>query len=409
MGRLSALSVKNLSEPGRHGDGDGLYLHIAPSGTKSWVQRIVIRDKRRDIGLGSFPGVSLAQARSLASANRSAVAQGRDPLEEKREAKEAARAPYPTVPTFADAALRVIELRRPTWSNPKHAAQWRSTLETYAFPELGKKTVDSITASDSLAVLEPIWTEKPETASRVRQRMETVMDWAVTHGYRLDNPAGRALLKVLPKVNREPNHHPALHYSQVGWALARVWESTSSLLTKLAFEFLVLTAARSGEVRQANWGEILWDRHTWEISHIKMKARRFHRVPLSDRAMEILHEAWPITGPDGLIFPSHPGGREASDMTYNMMMRRLGIPAVPHGFRSSFTDWAEELLEGYSPAADAALAHKEGNKTRRAYKRTDFFNARIGLMQRWADYLLDQVATEGHEGTDLAGRINLPR
>ena len=408
MGRLSALSVRNLSRPGRHGDGDGLYLHIAPAGTKSWVQRIVIRDKRRDIGLGSYPGVSLAQARSLASANRSAVSEGRDPLEEKREAREAARSPSPTVPTFADAALRVIELRRPTWSNPKHAAQWRSTLETYAFPALGRMTVDSITASDSLAVLEPIWTEKPETASRVRQRMETVMDWAVTHGYRLDNPAGRALLKVLPKVNREPNHHPALHYSQVGWALARVWESTSSLLTKLAFEFLVLTAARSGEVRRANWGEILWDRRTWEISHIKMKARRFHRVPLSERAMEILHEAWPITGPDGLIFPSERGGL-ASDMTYNMMMRRLAIPAVPHGFRSSFTDWAEELLEGYSPVADAALAHKESNKTRRAYKRTDFFNARVGLMQRWAEYLLDQVATGEREGTDLAGRIDLPR
>ena len=155
MGRLSALSVKNLSQPGRHGDGDGLYLHIAPAGTKSWVQRIVIRDKRRDIGLGSYPGVSLAQARSLASANRSAVSEGRDPLEEKREAREAARSPSPTVPTFADAALRVIELRRPTWSNPKHAAQWRSTLETYAFPALGKMTVDSITASDSLAAQIP--------------------------------------------------------------------------------------------------------------------------------------------------------------------------------------------------------------------------------------------------------------
>lgn len=245
----------------------------------------------------------------------------------------------------------MIEFRRPTWSNPKHATQWESTLATYAFPVIGEMAVDEITSSDVLAVLEPIWTTKPETASRVKQRVETVMDWAVTYGHRPDNPAGKALLKVLPKVNREPNHHPALHYSEVGCSLAKVRESTSSLLSKFGFEFLVLTAARTGEVRKANWGEILWDRRTWEITHIKMKARRFRRVPLSDRAMEILHEAWTITGPDGLIFPSQAGGGMVSDMTYNMLMRRLELPAVPHGFRSSFTDWAEELLEGYSRAA----------------------------------------------------------
>lgn len=395
MGKLNALSVKTISKPGRHGDGDGLYLHVAPSGTKSWVQRIVIGEKRRDIGLGSYPAVSLAQARSLAADIRSAVAEGRDPMAEKQAAKDAARNPAPSVPTFAETTARVIEFRRPTWSNPKHAAQWESTLATYAFPVIGEMAVDEITAADVLAVLEPIWTTKPETASRVKQRIETVMDWVITHGHRLDNPAGKALFKVLLPVNREPNHHPALHYSQVGWALAKVRESTSNQLTKLAFEFLVLTAARSGEVRKANWGEILWDRGTWEISHIKMKARRFHRVPLSDRAMEILREAWPVTGPDGLIFPSVPGCGVSSDMTYNMMMKRLGIPAVPHGFRSSFTDWAEELMEGHSAAADAALAHKESNKTRRAYKRTDFFNARTGLMQRWSDYVTGRESNPG--------------
>lgn len=393
MGKLTDLGIKALTKSGRHGDGDGLYLNVAPSGTKSWVQRIVINGRRRDIGIGSYPAVRLAQARYLAAENRSAVSLGRDPLAERQAVKVAARNPVPSVPsvpTFAEVAARVIEFRRPTWSNPKHAAQWESTLATYAFPVIGEMAVDEITSEDVLAVLEPIWTAMPETASRVKQRVETVMDWAVTHGHRLDNPAGKALLKVLPPVNREPNHHPALHYSQVRWALAKVQESTSNLLTKLAFEFLVLTAARSGEVRTANWGEILWDRRTWEISHIKMKARRFHKVPLSDRAMEILHEAWPITGPDGLIFPSEPGGGVVSDMTYNMMMRRLEIPAVPHGFRSSFTDWAEELLEGYSSAADAALAHKEKSKTRQAYKRTDSFNARIELMQRWADYVAGQ-------------------
>ena len=359
MGKLTALSVKALSEPGRHGDGDGLYLHLAPSGTKSWIQRIVINEKRRDISQGSYPTVSLAQARSLASASRSAVSEGRDPLAEKQQAKGLTRIPTPSVPTFAEAAARVIELRRPIWSNPKHAAQWQSTLETYAFPVIGEKTVDEITPSDVLAVLEPIWTVKNETATRVKQRTETVMDWAVQHGYRLYNPAGKALLTALPAFRKEEEHHPALPYEQVSWAIKNVRDSTANQLTKLAFEFLVLTAARSGEVRYANWNEIRWDRRTWEIPAIKMKARRAHRVPLSDRAMEILHEAWAISGPDGLVCPSSPGGSAVSDMTSNALLRRLRIPAVPHGFRRSFTDWADEQLPEYSAAADKALAHEK--------------------------------------------------
>ena len=185
MGKLNTLVAKNINEPGRHGDGDGLYLHIAPSGTKSWVQRIVVGGRRRDLGLGPYPAIGLAQARTLAAANRTAVSEGRDPLAEKQAAKEAARNPDPSVPTFAQATARVIKLREPIWSNPKHAAQWRSTLETYAFPVIGMKAVDEITPRDALQVLEPIWTSKSETASRVRQRIETVMDWAITHGYRM--------------------------------------------------------------------------------------------------------------------------------------------------------------------------------------------------------------------------------
>ena len=306
MAKLTALSVKTINKPGRFGDGNGLYLHVASSGTKSWVQRIVINDKRRDIGLGSYPTVTLAQARSLAASNRSSVSEGRDPLSEKREAKEAVRNPSPSVPTFAEAAVRVIDLRRPTWSNPKHAAQWQSTLETYAFPLIGKKAVYEITSSDVLSVLEPIWTLKNETASRVRQRIEAVMDWAVTHGHRMDNPAGKALLRVLPAFKREQKHHKALPYEQVGRAIAQVRKSTANLLIKRAFEFQVLTAALPGEVRNANWGEIRWDRHTWEIPTVKMKARRPHRVPLSSRALEILDEAGRYLGRTGLCFPPDP-------------------------------------------------------------------------------------------------------
>ena len=400
MGKLSALPVKTISKPGRHGDGDGLYLNVTTSGAKPWVQRIVINEKRCDVGLGSYPAVSLAQARSLAAGNHSSVSEGRDPF---AASKASARNPAPSVPTFAEAAARVIELRRPTWSNPKHAAQWQATLETYAFPLIGRKAVDEIEPSDVLAALEPIWTVKYETATRVKQRIGAVMDWAVQHGYRRYNPVGKGLLTALPSFRREEAHFPALPYERVGWAVGLVRESTANLLTKLAFEFLVLTAARSGEVRHADWGEILWHRQTWEIPAVKMKAKRVHRVPLSDRAMEILTQAWRISGPDGLVFPAVPGGKAMFDMTLTVLLRRLGIPAVPHGFRSSFTDWADEQWPELSGAADKALAHEEKSKTRRAYKRTDLFKPRIGLMQNWADYVAEMADTHYPKGLKVVG------
>ena len=387
MAKLTALQVKSISDPGRHGDGDGLYLNVAPSGSKSWVQRIVIAGRRRDIGLGPFPTVSLAQARGMAISNRVAVADGRNPLAEKREAKAAAQQGAPSVPTFAQAALQVIELRRPTWSSSKHAAQWTATLRTYAFPVLGDMAVDSITAADALAVLEPIWTAKPETASRVRQRMETVLDWAVSHGYRLDNPAGRSLLKVLPAVKRLKQHHPSLPYEQVPAALDLVRQSNASLRTKLAFEFLVLTAARSGEVRQAEWCEVDWTKQSWDIPALRMKARRSHRVPLSTRSVAVLQAAWEISGPDGLIFPAGPGDRTVSDMTFTALLRRLDIPAVPHGFRSSFRNWVEECTETPWSVAESALAHNIGNATQAAYMTSDLFEQRRELMERWARFV----------------------
>ena len=387
MAKLTALQVKSISDPGRHGDGDGLYLNVAPSGSKSWVQRIVIAGRRRDIGLGPFPTVSLAQARGMAASNRAAVADGRNPLAEKREAKAAAQQGAPSVPTFAQAALQVIELRRPTWSSSKHAAQWTATLRTYAFPVLGDMAVDSITAADALAVLEPVWTAKPETASRVRQRMETVLDWAVSHGYRLDNPAGRSLLKVLPAVKRLKQHHPSLPYEQVPAALDLVRPSNASLRTKLAFEFLVLTAARSGEVRQAEWCEVDWTKQSWDIPALRMKARRSHRVPLSTRSVAVLQAAWEISGPDGLIFPAGPGDRTVSDMTFTALLRRLDIPAVPHGFRSSFRNWVEECTETPWSVAESALAHNIGNATQAAYMTSDLFEQRRELMERWARFV----------------------
>ena len=387
MGKLTALAARALSKHGRHGDGDGLYLNVASSGSKSWIQRIVIAGRRRDIGLGPYPAVSLATARAIAHDNRTAVAQGRDPVAEKREARKAARRPAPSIPTFAQAAARVIELRRPTWSNAKHAAQWESTLATYAHPLIGHKTVDSITPSDALAVLTPIWTTKPETASRVRQRMETVLDWAVTHSYRLDNPAGRSLLRVLPRVQQRKEHLQALPYVQVPDAMAKVRGSTADVPTRLSFEFLVLTAGRSGEVRAAEWSEINWETATWEIPAARMKARRPHRVPLSGRAIEILQEASRFGDGQGLVFPASRSGRAASSMTFTALLRRLGIPAVPHGFRSSFRDWVIEQTSTPWTVAEAALAHNVGNSTEAAYMRSDLFDQRRALMDAWAKYV----------------------
>ena len=388
MGRLTALSAKTLSKPGRHGDGDGLYLNIAPSGSKSWVQRIVIHGRRRDIGLGLYPAVSLARAREIAHDNRSAIAQRRDPIAEKREKREAGLRPAPSIPTFAEAAARVIELRRPTWSNARHTAQWENTLSTYAHPVIGNKTVDSITPADAMAVLTPIWTTKPETASRVRQRMETVMDWAITHGYRLDNPAGRSLLKVLPPVKRLKEHRQALPYAQVPGAVALVRECTADIPTKLAFEFLVLTAGRSVEVRAAEWSEIDREAAAWEVPAARMKARRPHRVPLPGRAMEILKEAARFGGGQDLVFPATRSGRATSATTFTALLRRLGIPAVPHGFRSSFRDWVIKQTSTPWAVAEAALAHNVGNSTEAAYMRSDLFDQRRALMNAWAAYVI---------------------
>ena len=359
-------------------------LNVSPSGSKSWVQRIVIHGRRRDIGLGPYPAVSLASAREIARDNRSAIAQGRDPVAEKREAGlRRAR----SIPTFAEAAARVIELRRPTWSNARHAAQWENTLAAYAHPAIGNKTVDSITPADAMAVLTPIWTTKPETASRVRQRMETVMDWAITHGYRLDNPAGRSLLKVLPPVKRLKEHRQALPYAQVPDAVAWIRECTADIPTKLAFEFLVLTASRSVEVRAAEWTEIDWEAAAWEVPAARMKVRRPHRVPLPGRAMEILEEASRFGDGQGLVFPSARSGNAASPTTFIALLRRLGIPAVPHGFRSSFRDWVIERTSTPWAVAEAALAHNVGNSTEAAYMRSDLFDQRRALMDRWAEFV----------------------
>ena len=385
---LSPAMVRTVSTPGTYSDGNGLTLRVEPSGTKHWVQRVTIQGKRRNIGMGSFPTVSLADAREMAAANQRDIKQGRDPLADRRKAAEERRCP--AVPTLAEAAQQVIEIRRPTWSNPKHASQWTNTLATYAHPVIGRKPVDEVTTADVLAVLTPIWTEKSETATRVRQRLETVFDWVVAQGWRPDNPAGRALTRALPRVSRVKKHHSALPYAQVPAAMRLIRESTADSITKLSFELLVLAAARSGEVRLATWAEMDLETATWTVPSERMKARREHLVPLSERVMEILSETRELSvEDDGLVFPTARQGKPLSDMAYTVLLRRLEIPAVAHGFRSSFKDWCTNLYKGDDRwlLSETALAHNLGDATVGAYARSDLLELRRPLMEAWAEFL----------------------
>lgn len=379
---LNPKTVATLSKPGLYADGNGLALKVDANGNRRWIQRLSIEGKMTMRGLGPYPAISLADARKAAASNLLEVQAGT-----AKAQREPAAPSRPPVPTFAEAAERIIESRRPTWSNPKHAEQWASTLERYAFPVIGDKRVDEVTTADVLAILEPIWTEKAETASRVRQRMETVFDWSQARSYRSgENPAGKYVLRVLPNVKRLKAHHPALPYQDVPAALRKARQCTAKLLTKFAFELLVLTASRSGEIRLAEWNEIDWGNSTWTVPAEKMKARKEHRVPLSQQAMTVLRDAWEWSGDGEVVFPGPRSGGPLTDMALTSLLRRLKIPAVPHGFRSSFRDWAAERSGAPWAVCESALAHTVGNSTEQAYFRSDLFEQRRGLMQQWAEF-----------------------
>ncbi len=380
---LSATRVKALTQPGRYSDGGGLHLYISKAGSKYWVLRITIDGRRRDIGLGAFPSISLAQAREKTTGIRAAVAEGRDPLAEKRA---------PAMPTFREAARAVHEANAPRWRNAKHNAGWMQSLERHAMPTLGNTTLDRIDRGDVLRVLTPIWTSRPETARRVRQRMRTIFRWAMAHGFIETNPAGEAIDGALPPMPKVNAHHRALPYQDVGAALETVEASQASLAARLCFRFLVLTAARSGEARSATWDEIDLQGKVWRISAQRMKAGVEHRVPLSRQVLDVLREASALRDESGLVFPS-PLKPEApmSDMTLTKVLRSLGLAerATVHGFRSSFKNWTLEQTDTPWAVSEAALAHTLGNSTEQAYARSDLFERRRALMQLWADYLSD--------------------
>ncbi len=374
--QLSVHFVRTVTEPGRYQDGTGLYLQVKPTGSKAWVQRLTIRGKRRDLGLGSALRVTLAQARKAAFANWCEARGGGDPT---RQAG--------TAPTFAQALDAVIEMHRAGWKHAgKSEAQWRSSMRDYALPRIGGMTVDAIQSADVMAVLLPIWQSKHETARRVRQRIGAVMQWAIAQGYRTDDPAGDAIRAALPRNGAVKRHQRAVAYQAVSEALAAVKASSAAPTTVLALEFLTLTATRSGETRLATWNEIDLDARTWTIPAGRMKQKREHRVPLSDRAVAILREAARYRDASDLLFPSVTG-RAMSDNTLSKLLRELEIDGTPHGMRSALRDWAAEKSGLPEIVAEHALAHVNSDKTEASYRRTDMFDARRDLMQRWSDFL----------------------
>ena len=318
---LSPTFVSRIRRPGRYGDGRGsfglsLLVKEMANGriSKSWSQRVRLPGRLTNVGLGAYPIVSLSEARKAALENRRALAQGKSLF-------------GGGVPTFAEASETVLAIHCKAWKpGSKSEDQWRSSLRDYAFPKIGKKRVDNITTGDVMGVLVPIWTTKNETANRVRQRISAVMKWAMAEGHRQDDPAGNAIRAALPKVNGVKKHMEALPHGKVAGAVAKVRQSGAYIMTKLAFEFVVLTAARSGEVRAARWDEIDLGAAVWTVPAERMKAKRTHRVPLSGRAVDILKEAREISDGSGLVFPS-VRGRALSDMTMSKLVRELGIAA----------------------------------------------------------------------------------
>lgn len=381
--KLSAAFVRTANAPGKYFDGHGLFLKVDESGARRWVQRIVIRGKRTELGLGSASLVSLAEARQIALENRKAAREGKDPLQARREEQAAL--------TFEEAARKVHVLHLPTWRNAKHGAQFISTLETYAFPRIGKIKVADVTTADVLAVLTPIWLTKAETARRVRQRIGTVMKWAVAQGWRQDNPAD-AIAQALPKQDRTQKHRKSLPYDEVAPCIDTVHASKAGQATKLCFELLVLCATRSGEARLARWDEINLDKAEWTIPGERMKAKKPHRIPLSSRAVDVLRKAKELNDGSGMVFPGTKAGKPLSDMTLSKLVRELGYDVDIHGFRTSFKTWCQERTNTPREVSEMALAHTIRDKSEAAYARSDLFEKRRKLMERWASFLSENEA-----------------
>lgn len=388
---LTPLAVKN-AKPGRHADGGGLHLLVKESGARSWVYRFMLNGKSRDIGLGAANGpdaISLADARDAAAALRLKVKAGIDPLEERQreaaEARAAAQATKIAGITFKAVAEAYIAANEDGWRNAKHRQQWTNTLVTYAYPVIGDLPVAEVGTAHVLQILEPIWKAKPETASRIRGRIETILDAAKARGYRDgENPARWRghIAQILPaRARLSRGHHKAMPYEAIPAFVAQL--RAREAVAALALEFTILTAARTSEVLGASWAEVDLDKAVWTIPAARMKAGREHRVPLAPRAVEIL-KATKLLGKDWL-FPAARGGK-LSGMAMTMLLRRMKADVTVHGFRSGFRDWSAECTGYAHEVCEMALAHVIANKVEAAYRRGDLFEKRRRLMADWASY-----------------------
>lgn len=387
-GRLKALRLDRLTKPGLHADGGGLYLQITSAAARSWLYRFMLDGKARAMGLGSFPDVALAEARERAAECRRLRASGIDPIEARDAERARARTDAAQSITFKESAERYINSHKAGWRNEKHAAQWTATLTTYAYPAFGGLPVQSIDTGLVLKALEPIWRTKTETATRVRGRIESVLDWATARGYRRgDNPARWRghLDNLLPKRSKVAavEHHAALPYAEVGAFMVDLRQQPG--VGAKALEFVILTAARTGEAIGAQWSEVDLDAALWTVPGDRMKAGREHRVPLSKPAVAILRAMRGKS--DDFVFPGGKRGRPLSNMAMAKVLERMGRGDLTvHGFRSSFRDWAAEQTNFPREIAEAALAHTLKDKVEAAYRRGDAIEKRKKLTAAWADY-----------------------
>ena len=379
--KLTAMTVKKLSKPGKYADGNNLYLQIDISGARRWILRLTVGHRRRDMGLGSTMIVSLEEARQLARLYRGIAKSGGDPFLERQKERG-------FKVTFAYCAQKVHELNKPTWKNEKFALQWYSSLENHVLPKIGELPVSQITSSDILGVLSPIWNTRTDTARKLKQRIRLIIKWARAKGYFQGDDPVELAEQALPRKKRSDNHHKSLSYKDVPDLIVKIKESKISLPTQLAIQFTILSACRTSEVLRASWDEIDMQNLMWTIPAKRMKTGKIHEVPISSGMKDILKDAKDKIGSPDYIFSSDQSGKELSNNTLRLaVQKRLGIDTTIHGMRSSFKDWASETTNFANEVSEMALAHVIPNKTEAAYRRGNLMDKRRHLMQMWSDFI----------------------
>lgn len=391
MGKLTAAKVRSLTQAGRYSDGDGLFLELNRKDSGRWLLRVQADGRRRDIGLGSLKSVSLADAREAAYHTRKKIAQGVDPVAERKQERL-------VIPTFREAAKSVHEEHQEGWKNGKHKKQWLATLETYAYPALGHLPVSEIEGPAIRDVLAPIWLSKPETARRVRQRIGTVLDWSCAKGFRSAEAPMRSISKGLPRQPKKDRHFAAMAYADVPDFIVKLRERES--VGRVALEALILTAARSGEIRGARWSELDLEKGIWTVPADRMKMGRVHVVPLASAAIDTFSRAAKFRADaSDLVFPGQGVKKLMSDMTLLKILRDMDLEVTVHGFRSAFRDWVAEQTVFPGEVAEMALAHTVANKVEAAYRRTDFLEKRKLLMRDWAAFCM-KTSEEAGKASD---------